>query len=115
MENRIIKFRIWNNIGKRMLYDSGLEIKGCKVLSKFVMQFTGLKDKNRKEVYEGDIVKSFNQMEKKEVVFVVEFDSGIFECSNDDELVNLRDLCLWNNCEVIGNRYENLELLEDRK
>jgi len=76
------------------------------------MQFTGLKDKNRKEVYEGDIVKSFNQMEKKEVIFVVEFDSGIFECSNDEELVNLRDLCLWNNCEIIGNKYENKELLK---
>ena len=32
MEQRKIKFRVWNNIGKRMLYDSGLEIKGTKIV-----------------------------------------------------------------------------------
>ena len=80
-----------------------------------LMQFTGLKDKNGKEVFEGDVVKSFNQIDKKEVAFVVEFNSGIFECLNDNELINLRTLCSYDNCEVIGNIYENPELIKSKQ
>lgn len=65
-----------------------------------LMQFTGLKDKNGKEIYEGDIVKSGITIEK------VEFEDGCFVVHDYDYLHK------WKHCKVIGNIYENPELLD---
>jgi uncharacterized phage protein (TIGR01671 family) len=79
----------------------------------FVCQYTGLKDKNAKEIYEGDIIKSKYYSGKP---FLIEWknlencgccsdDSGPgfnFKGIEDDEKAKI---------EVIGNIYENPELL----
>ena len=72
-----------------------------------VMQYTGLKDKNGKEIYEGDIVKG-NYLRGIGVVewnkYFCKFDiSHRMNISPSDEF------------EVIGNIYENPELLEDKQ
>jgi len=59
-----------------------------------LMQFTGLKDKNGKEIYEGDILKH-NQGN-----YAIEFIAGAFSYDENNEL------------EVIGNIYENPDLLK---
>lgn len=62
------------------------------------MQYTGLKDKNGKEIYEGDV------LDNKEAVF---FRAGCF-------MTSIAALALSNNHrEVIGNIYENPELLNN--
>lgn len=77
-----------------------------------VGQYTGLKDKNGKEIYKGDLVKSgyFHRIEKVEFVncaFVVK--------SNTKSGYTL--LSWWCNkgtgVEIIGNIYENPEIMED--
>ena len=68
-----------------------------------LMQYTGLKDKNGVEVYEGDKVKA--KFYGKEVVGEIGFNSGCFllwnSCVSDNQLFIFTDI------EVIGNVYEN--------
>ena len=82
-----------------------------------VMQYTGFKDKNGKEIYEGDIAKLWFD-EGEEVFwhsFLVKFFEGCFICEflqGDTEEYPIYEY--WNDSqdlEVIGNIYENPELL----
>jgi uncharacterized phage protein (TIGR01671 family) len=68
------------------------------------MQFTGLKDKNGKEIYERDILEFYAK--RGERISEVTFDSGVFGTST--EPLYMLDLAL---CEVIGSIYENPELI----
>lgn len=113
--NREIKFRAWSVYDQKMFYDvqetydSYWEQSFGSLLDNedwFVMQYTGLKDKNGKEIYEGDILKGdepgFND------VVVYKENKFILEPLGDD--------CIyWELTEVIGNIYENPELLEDNQ
>ena len=77
-----------------------------------LMQFTGLKDKNGKEIYEGDIVKNKSELYK------VKFACGAFGVINIENDMDASPFCSggkWEKwlkeIEVIGNIYENPELL----
>lgn len=71
-----------------------------------VGQYTGLKDKNGVEIYEGDIY----QFEGHN--FAIIHNLGSFGCFEDDLFYPLGDI-FYKLGEVIGNIYENPELLED--
>lgn len=70
-----------------------------------VIQYTGLKDKNKKEIYEGDIVRT------SEHIGVVEYYKGMY-CINVDNSFKLSMYETNEFMEVIGNIYETPDLLK---
>ncbi len=129
--NRQIKFRAWDRFNESML--SPHDVNGNKkdlswFFSQFeeavkggndlvLQQYTGLLDKNGKEIYEGDILNVCNGsingrlwMQKPySVKYILDkgFDICMFCWDKDGN--NIMDSTHW--CEVIGNIYENPELL----
>lgn len=103
---REIKFRAWMKESKSMIFLTATAFGDLVDNHKTgfeIMQYTGLKDKNVKEIYEGDILKN------EDGVSVVYFDDGSFYPYNvvyGDTI----DYC-WELYEVIGNKFENPELL----
>ncbi|TDM18105.1 hypothetical protein ETI05_03545 [Macrococcoides canis] len=112
MEN--LKFRVWDRYDKCMsndvyltgqtFYESLNEILADEQY--ILMQSTGLRDKNGKEIYEGDIVECYT-----EGLSVVEFVEGVFglRCNGYFEGFNLVN----GQCVIIGNIHEHSELLEE--
>lgn len=129
--NRVIKFRAWDDISQSMLYWKEL-IKNKIRLEYFEgetnlkwMQFTGLLDKNGKEIYEGDIV-TFTDGNYHPILLVKWFDSltwdsggsshpGFFFKQKWHDESNECDMDYHSGfdvgLEVIGNTHENPELL----
>lgn len=115
--NREIKFRAWQVHHKEMYqpfdgyiefpsvvvgFDDGdLRLEGDDVI---LMQYTGLKDKNSKEIYEGDILRW--KYEGDEYIKQVEWKGFCFQPFNGQEWSPIKE-----ECEVIGNIWENPELL----
>ena len=80
-----------------------------------LMQYTGLKDKNNKEIYEGDIVKLRANHGIGVVKYYDEWGAFVVEYIKPRPLVVLGMSYYKEDIEVIGNIYENPELLGENK
>lgn len=85
-----------------------------------LLQYTGLKDKNGVEIYEGDIIRYFSEvMSKKEWICSVEVIGATFAVRTGKKSYMdgsfLNRLSKDEKLEIIGNIYENPELLEETK
>ena len=76
-------------------------------------QYTGSKDKNGKEIYEGDIVKVFTNKEWRIGKIIYEHSGFTIDVANNKELEYGRTSIIEKLVEVIGNIYDNPELLEE--
>lgn len=127
---REIKFRVWDKQIEHMVIYPTNELLFCEIENKYgyssaqfdLMQFTGLLDKNGKEIYEGDIVSTWvvtNRDEWEHIEnYKVDFRKGCFCLCNERRGYSLSDVCKkepinkFFQCEVIGNIYEHTELLK---
>jgi len=122
---REIKFRVWDSIYSTMTYGNidvraYLDRNGISRNSYILNQFTGLKDKNGKEIYEGDIVSFIVSDENRHTFDMIgEVDFEEFEYvvyTNEDKwpCVSFHVIEL-KNLEIIGNVYQNPELLNTKE
>jgi len=141
--NREIKFRVWSKelnrfLGKeeycldldgKLIFvgfsqnyhtDGSVNLKAVAPSSYALQQFTGLTDKNGKEIYEGDIVKFFrpelkiiNQIEKIYICSVIYKDAEFrIEDLKNKTFHVLNSFSSKHIYEVIGNIFENSELIQ---
>ena len=123
-----LRFRAWHKTWEEMgkvkrirfdddgnvttvLFEGKLLGVNAKIDEIELMQSTGLHDKNGKEVFEGDIIKMAKDVYSDPTYYeVIRHRGGAYRLES-----NQHGCELWlrhTNCEVIGNVYENPELLE---
>ena len=138
---REIKFRVWDKEvklwipqvmfsvtgeGKLFTYDEGEDKFIKEVIAYELMQFTGLTDKNGKEIYEGDIVNHHTGYHKEltrgEIRAGIEFPGFIFIPIHKRDIDRRASAPFYTipfnigkDLEVIGNIYENSELTDSKE
>ena len=118
---REIKFRCWDKLGKKMMMDihecydwEMMPFKTAEDDSSVLMQFTGLPDKNGVDVFEGDIVEIYSKVGKTKTIGEVVYESKVSAFMVDDTTFKQYLPLTQEDCiEVVGNIYENKELLNE--
>jgi uncharacterized phage protein (TIGR01671 family) len=120
---RPIKFRAWDKENNQTMFGVGkytgnflidfngrvFDTDGKPHDNRFeLMQFTGLLDKNGKEIYEGDIVTGMHYKRPRVVEWIINNGISGFIVVG----INQNDTASFKGIEVIGNIYENPNLLE---
>ena len=118
---REIKFRAWDKESRTVYWWSIPEKPDGHITTHaylqgdvVIMQYTGLKDKNGVEIYEGDIVRHDGYFEGKRVAKISTVMPDKWMPVSWYPWIGLDEDCSLT-LEVIGNIYENPELLEEKE
>lgn len=87
-------------------------IDSIEIIPETIGQFTGLLDKNEKEIYEGDIIRFGAQYGSVSDVKYITKNAGYLVKDKFGDWQWLYDVVASTNCEIIGNIYDNPDLLK---
>lgn len=108
---REIKFRAWIKEDEEMMLEF-VDFSNPVIFNlgenDILMQFTDHKDKNDKEIYEGDIVE-FEPSNKEKLIGVIQFNEGCFGYMTNKGFYSFPKYIF---TKIIGNIYENPKLLK---
>lgn len=126
---RNIKFRVWDILNKNMLsYGKIMHLPMWEVFPGTpeqrafnVMQYTTMKDNNQKEIYEGDIVEFLDGEQVHCMSYEHDgfWNRGVVVWSSErlgfdvTNRIGIDEDDVWHDIRVIGNIYENKELMEE--
>ena len=120
IEGGILQTENWASIYVCKDYQGSMNEPPCcdveeyEVIPETVGQYTSLTDKNGKKIFEGDIIQSLETKETAVVQWFPEHSAFMVWCKSSNEVGFLYE-CTKSNIEVIGNIYDNPELLEVSK
>ena len=99
--------------GNLMWVEYGNLVGGVYMKNHILVKSTGFKDIEGKEIYEGDIIRYWDNFDERYKLAIIKFDKGSFIMTNDrinwDIGVTNKD----DKIRIIGNIYENKDLIKD--
>ena len=99
--------------GNLMWVEYGNLVGGVYMKNYILVKSTGVKDIEGKEIYEGDIIRYWDNFDERYKLAIIKFDKGSFIMANDrinwDIGVTNKD----DKVKIVGNIYENKNLIDD--
>src|SRR5690606_15408897 len=108
---RAVKIRVWDTTDNCMYYD----VTNISDVNGYIMLWTGLLDKNGREIYEGDLLTDYGKAPPLYVEYSEKHGAYCFVDKFDPSgtVYYTPPMIYYEQMEVIGNVFENPELLKE--
>ena len=99
--------------GNLMWVEYGNLVRGVYMKNHVLVRSTEFKDIDGKEIYEGDIIRYWDNFDERYKLAIIKFDKGSFIMTNDRINWNIGVTNKDDKVKIVGNIYENKNLIED--
>ena len=99
--------------GNLMWVEYGNLVGGVYMKNHILVKSTGVKDIEGKEIYEGDIIRYWDNFDERYKLAIIKFDKGSFIMTNDRINWNIGVTNKDDKIKIVGNIYENKNLIDD--